>query len=213
MYNPLPSASLITALLLATLIVLFFIHANYKKYMLFSTLNEFLMFIKMIINKKMTNCAGKKIIISYLFITSVGFIYVIVISVYARFWWGGMKGGLYSYDENQSLDLDIQEIFIGVFMALIFVLIIRLIYEFIVIPIAVSNRQTQVYQQNVSMQQINQQPVQPTNINGLNNVPTIQTGQQFGQAPIAPESQFKFCSQCGTRYDVAEDKCPNCGMK
>lgn len=181
LYNPLPSIALISALLITTLIVFSFIHTNYKKYTLFSTLNEMLMFRKMLFNKKMAYYAGKKIIISHLFIASTVFIYLIVI--------------------NNSIYIG--DLFAAAVMGLIFVLIIRLIYEFVVIPIVVNNGQAQAYQQNVYMQQ--------TNINGLDNISPVQTTQK--QESIAPENQFKFCSQCGTRYDMTKDNCPNCGMK
>lgn len=112
-------------------------------------------------------------------------------------------------------DIDILNIFQYVFIVIICVLIIRLIYEFIVIPISVSNSRVQVYQQNVYAGQANQNiPYTQQNY----TMPQNQTAsyvqpQQPEQGSIAPESQFKFCSQCGTRYDAVEDNCPNCGMK
>lgn len=103
---------------------------------------------------------------------------------------------------SDSIDIGTNVFLIAIFVVV--VLIIRLIYELIIIPIAIDSKQKQIYQQNIYAQQVNQSPL---------NTPYTQQPIQPEQVSTAPETQFKFCSQCGTRYDAAKNNCPNCGMK
>lgn len=218
-----------TIILSIIIIVLLFFHVNYKKNTLLTTLNELFMFKKLLLNKKVANCAGKKIIISHLLFVSFAFLNTVVGKIYVSVClYGTSQGMLESIGSEIYTTTDvIQDIFIGFIQAVILVLIIRLIYEFIVIPIALNNNRANMYQQNIYMQQAYQQsvntpykqqdyavpPNQMTNISGSDNASPIQAEQQSNQTSTSPEIHFKFCSQCGTRYDATEDNCPNCGMK
>lgn len=217
--------TLTTAVLLTILIMFLFFHVNYKKYKLFSTVNEIFMFKKMLFNKKYSNCVGKKIIISHLIFVSVSFIYTVIVAVYKS---------VFTYGEAEiiSMHLDssvtytymdcIKEILVALLIFIICGFIIRLIYEFIVVSIAVTNSQTQIYQQNVYRQseppqQLNtpytqQNHTMPSNQVTNSNRPDDADITATGQGLTASEAQFKFCSQCGTRYNDTDDKCPNCGM-
>lgn len=217
-----------TAILSTLLIMLLFFHVNYKKNSLFTTLNELFMFQKMLFNKKVSNCAGKKIIISHLLFVSFVFIYLVTEALYLSLYQLGIHqttSTMFStmYPEYYTGDSIVSEriasIFITFILAVIFVLIIRLIYEFIVIPIALNNKRANMYQQNVYMQQVYQQPVntpytQQDYAVPPNQVTNISSSEQQSELTSASsEIQFKFCSQCGTRYDASKDNCPNCGMK
>lgn len=191
------------------LIMLLFFHVNYKKNTLLTTLNELFMFKKLLLNKKVANCAGKKIIISHLLFVSFAFLNTVVGKIYVSIClYGTSQGMLESIGSEIYTTTDvIQDIFIGFIQAVILVLIIRLIYEFIVIPIVLNNNQANMYHQNIYMQQTYQQPI------SMPYTQQEQVEQQSNQTSTSPEIHFKFCSQCGTQYDATEDNCPNCGMK
>lgn len=192
--NMLNLVSYTTTISSIILIMLLFFHVNYKKNTLLTTLNELFMFKKLLLNKKVSNCAGKRIIISHLLFASFTFLNTVVSKIYVSVCLYGTSQGILDsmgYEIYTTTDV-ITDISIGFIQAVILVLIVRLIYEFIVIPIALNNNRANMYQQNVYMQQVYQQPE---------------------KASTASEIQFKFCSQCGTRYDAAKDNCPNCGMK
>lgn len=245
----------ILVLLFATIIAFLFIHKNYKKYSLLSTLNEILMFRKMLFNKKVTGYeAGEKIVVSHFWLICVQLAFAILMGIcYAGFDDGGQYGyetcrmrvndtfdsligydgwenelpepyyselkGLFrdDYDTNNVIDIGEQISFIV--EVIVTVLIVRLIYELIVIPIAINNKQKQMPQQSIYAQQANQPPLNTSytqandEVAQNQNVTYTQQATQPEQMPTEPETQFIFCSQCGTRYNAAEVNCPNCGMK
>ena len=92
------------------------------------------------------------------------------------------------------------------------VLIIRVIYEFIVLPYCHSLLIQQYYAQNMNMQpnmqnnQVIQNPVSSTT-----EVPLSTPTYNQTNIPIHNGQQYKFCSQCGTKYDISATNCPNCG--
>lgn len=232
---------MILSLLLTTIAVFLFIHMNYKKYSLLFSLNEILMFRKMLFNRKVEGYhAGKKIVISFFCIIC----YYLMDLLFVGMDNVSIENGVGMGYEMCLLDID--NIFLDkygikftsqlplkipsdndsiiwnahyIVAYIVVVLIIRLIYELIIIPIAMNSKQKQTYQQGVYSQQINQSPLNTpysqTNyeVPQNQNVTYIQQAIQPEQSPIASETQFKFCSQCGTRYDATEDNCPNCGMK
>lgn len=178
----------------AIILAFVFIHLNYKKYPVFSTLNEIMLFKKMIFNKKFQNCAGKKTTVSFfvIILTIINFIYTLIILY---------TSGLEDF-EDVSFSVIIGN---AVLLPIILLLITRLIYEFVIIPIAVSNNGTTNQQQITYVQQQNY--VVPNQVNVDNQ------SQQAVQNPVTSDIQFKFCSQCGTRYNASDGKCPNCGMQ
>lgn len=182
---------LILIALIATFLSFIFVHMNYRKYAVFTMINELLTFKKMIFNKKKANCAGKK--------TTVSFFFLINILIF-----------LYSPDIF-DLEDNFLEIAGSIFAIIILILILRLIYEFVVIPISVSNHGTaNAYQQNTYMQM--QPPLQQNYSVTQNEINIHNQPQQISTNQIPTETSFQFCSQCGTRYNASESKCPNCGM-
>ena len=248
----------ILALLFATIIAFLFIHKNYKKYALLSTLNEILMFRKMLFNKKAVGYkAGKKIVVSHFWLICFLLIFVILRGIEGA---GSESGYQYGYalcqldlhtafdvtlgydgwedeliesagsyasslwkellkDNNPDFTIDIGEQISAIAAGIVTVLIVRLIYELIVIPIAINNKQKQMPQQSIYAQQANQPPLNTSytqandEVAQNQNVTYTQQATQPEQMPTEPETQFIFCSQCGTRYNAAEVNCPNCGMK
>lgn len=265
----------ILALLFATIIAFLFIHKNYKKYALLSTLNEILMFRKMLFNKKAVGYeAGKKIVVSHFWLICFPLILVILMGIevagsesgYQRGYalcqsdlhtafeltlgFDGGEDDLYEpyeldelmdalideliessgpygsilwkkllKDNNPDFTIDIGEQISAITAGIVTVLIVRLIYELIVIPIAINNKQKQMPQQSIYAQQANQPPLNTSytqandEVAQNQNVTYTQQATQPEQMPTEPETQFIFCSQCGTRYNAAEVNCPNCGMK
>lgn len=111
------------------------------------------------------------------------------------------------YAESYSIDMgDVLELIGVLFVGIgIWWLILRLVFEFIVIPIAQRPRVPVQYQNQV------QQPIQQMSV----TTPNIQIiPQDLGATNIAAETQtFVFCSQCGTKYNASAENCPKCGMK
>lgn len=192
---------MIGLILSATIPTFLFIHFNYKKYSILSIMNEFMMFKKMLFNKRSSNCSGKKIVLSFFFLTvslmSLAYRLLYVLIVY----YAGNLIGIMWY-------------ILFVFLILLFIiLILRLVYELVVIPISkyinkynasstvVSPDDSTQYYQNISNEQLNYK------MNERNQP------QQSAEIPISIETQNIFCSQCGTCYSISDEKCPNCGMK
>lgn len=172
-----------------------FIHINYKKYPVFTALNDMMMFKKMLFNKKMENCAGKKTTLSFFFLTFCTiFLFNDIVALYFL---------AISANERSATSFSLK--LLVIIMPFVQILVTRLIYEFVIIPIAISNNGTTNQQQITYVQQQNY--VVPNQVNVDNQ------SQQAVQNPVTPDNQFKFCSQCGTRYNASDGKCPNCGMQ
>lgn len=111
------------------------------------------------------------------------------------------------YAQSFSTDMGDDLISIGIWFVIIGLwwLILRLVFEFIVIPIAQRPRVPVQYQNQM------QQPIQQMSV----TTPNIQIKpQDLGATNIAVETQaFVFCSQCGTKYNASAENCPKCGMK
>lgn len=93
-------------------------------------------------------------------------------------------------------------------------MIIRLIYEFLIIPYLYKKQIYQSQPQNINVQpyiqhnQFTQQPTHNMQQQSINNTNIIND-----QTISTPEEQsFKFCSQCGTKYNITDETCPNCGL-
>lgn len=177
-----------TEIIPAMILSFAFIHINYKKYSLISRLNEVMLFKKMIFNKKLGIRVGKKITVSYFFLNAffICGIYNVLL--------------LFCIEE---------ETFTPEFLMFFLVFpITRLIYEFIVIPISISNNAAANYSQNTYVQSPLQQDYAASRQTNTNN-----QSQQNAQDSLSIGDEFKFCSQCGTRYNASDSKCPNCGMQ
>lgn len=163
---------------ITALFTLLFIHAHYQKYSLFSFLDNFLQFRIMLFKKELANQANKGTII----------IYVALCSYICSYFLEYALADIYNRYYNSILGY-----FIGL---LVFLFILRLIYEFIVIPCTVKNRPTHMSytQQGYSSQETGNMPQQP-------------------HMPGSIDPAFKFCSQCGTKYNATDAHCPKCGMQ
>lgn len=197
--------AIIIFIILPTIIpTFFFIHFNYKKYSIFSTLNDFIMFKKMVFNKRCANCSGKKITLSYFFLIAFSIIYLYLCM---------LDDFIYDYDDFDVFDnvySDLMSLIFLIVFFIIFMLILRLVYEFIVIPISIFvYEKTNMYQQNAYAQS----SLQQYHVVAQSGKNAYSQSQQPTNNPISTESQFRFCTQCGTRYNESNGKCPNCGMK
>lgn len=175
-----------------------FIHAHYQKYSLFSFLDDFLQFRIMLFKKELTNQANKGTIISYVALCSYICIYLLE-EVFADIY-----RSYYGYILGDWISL------------LVFLFILRLIYEFIVIPRTVNksvlNKNT--LNKRPTQMSYNTQQGYTVHYSSYQNQETgnIQPQQQ-PSVPGSIDPAFKFCSQCGTKYNVTDDHCPNCGMQ
>lgn len=170
-------------------VALIFYHINIKSINFLSKCAEWCLF-KRGFNKKMYNSVNAKIALVYVALVVEGYLFLImfyILSYVSTIDYNDFYVELFGADTMEQ-----ENLFSYIFAFVIFTLGLRLIFEFIIIPIYMSNKQPQIYQTNVY---------------------TAQTEQQSGQTSITSETQIKFCSQCGTRYDAAKDNCPNCGMK
>lgn len=176
-------------ILLPTTLSFVFIHMNYKKYPVITKLNEIMLFKKMLFNKKIDNCAGEKTTVSFFFLI-VGYTFFIIVGI------------LYALLDSAGID-------VGALLISLFIYpIIRLIYEYVVIPNTMSNNETVNYSQNAYVQH----PLQQSNVTSYQTDINTQS-QQTVQNPLPTDNQFKFCSQCGTCYNASDNNCPNCGMQ
>lgn len=159
------------------LFTLLFIHAHYQKYSLFLFMDDFMQFHVMLFNKKLVNRANKGTIISYVALCSFIFSYLFYCYIGALL------------DEYDNIVGSIK-------VVLVFLLIVRLIYEFVVIPLTLYNQPTHMSytQQGYSSQEAGNMPQQP-------------------HMPGSIDPAFKFCSQCGTKYNATDAHCPKCGMQ
>lgn len=169
------------------ILTLLFNYSNFKKSNFLTAINDFLLFKKYLFNKKMSVAVNKVIVLTYFFLFAALFISFSDCTLYSMYF--------------PDYEMDIEKIFAFLLLAFIYllvVLVIRLIYEFLIIPIW--------YQQKV--QNVNVPYVQQP----INNAPMNNTVVQ-NQMPIngAVNTEYKFCSQCGTRYSITESNCPNCG--
>ncbi len=180
------------------LFTLLFIHAHYQKYSLFSFLDDFLQFRVMLFKKELANQANKSTIISYIALCS----YICSIAL-----------------ENTLADIyrcyyDL--ILFYLIATFLFLFILRLIYEFIVIPCTVNksvlNKNT--LNKRPTQMSYNTQQGYTVHYSSFQNqeAGNIQPQQQ-PSVPGSIDPAFKFCSQCGTKYNVTDDHCPNCGMQ
>lgn len=175
-----------------------FIHAHYQKYSLFSFLDDFLQFRIMLFKKELTNQANKGTIISYVALCSYICIYLLE-EVFADIY-----RSYYGYILGDWISL------------LVFLFILRLIYEFIVIPCTVNksvlNKNT--LNKRPTQMSYNTQQGYTVHYSSYQNqeAGNIQPQQQ-PSVPGSIDPAFKFCSQCGTKYNVTDDHCPNCGMQ
>ena len=193
-------ATIIVDIPIAALFTFLFIHAHYQKYSPFSFVDNFLQFRVMLFNKKLGSQANKGTIISYVALCSF------ICSGFCR---------LLSTDAS-GYDL----ILFDWIALLVFLFILRLIYEFIVIPCTVNksvlNKNT--LNKRPTQMSYNTQQGYTVHYSSYQNqeAGNIQPQQQPQQQPSVPGSidpAFKFCSQCGTKYNVTDDHCPNCGMQ
>lgn len=169
------------------ILTLLFYYSNFKKSNFLTAINDFLLFKKYLFNKKMSVAVNKVIVLTYFFIFAAVFISFSDCTMYSMFF--------------DKYGIGITEIFVFLFLMLIYllvVLVIRLIYEFLVIPMWYQHKM-----QNVNMPYVQQ----PINNAPMNNV-VVQN-----QMPVSGNmnAEYKFCSQCGTRYSITESNCPNCG--
>ena len=182
---------------------LVFVHCHYKKYNLFTSLNDYLLFKKMLFNKKINYQPSNKSIISHTFF----FLFFLYLSLLTFF---NIALEIVEDDGIVFTFLFLVMVFIGLFI--LPVLIIRVIYEFIVLPYCHSLLIQQYYAQNMNMQpnmqnnQVIQNPVSSTT-----EVPLSTPTYNQTNIPIHNGQQYKFCSQCGTKYDISATNCPNCG--
>lgn len=163
-------------ILVPVIAMLFFVHFNFKPNKLLTTVNEYLLFRKYFFNKKINVPVNKKVACSFFYFFTVAFICV----PNHAFW----QDLVYWSHWNSISD------FIGYILTfLILLLIIRLIYEFLIIPYLYKRSIQNTYQKNISYMD---NPIYQGTANNM-------------------ASDFKFCSQCGTRYPVNDTVCPKCG--
>lgn len=182
--------------LISTLI---FTHCHYKKNKFFSFLDDYLLFKRLLFNKKINYQTSNKVIISHLFFF-LFFLYFSILYV--------AVDSMYFENIGELLLIAIMSIIIFLFVPS---LIIRLIYEFLVLPYFHGIQIQQYYAQNMNIQpnMQNNQVMQPaSNVTEtiINTSNTNETNES-----VSNEQQFKFCSQCGTRYDINATTCPKCG--
>ncbi|MBD5549143.1 MAG: hypothetical protein HDQ97_17445 [Lachnospiraceae bacterium] len=190
---------LVTPLCTSIIITFVFIHCHFKRYEFIVKLNDYLLFKKNLFNKKQYYPAENKAVISFFFLTCI-------------------KIALFMMTCHLQIEVEKPTFFPDILWVILFLGIIgiieRLIYEFLVIPHSYKKKIYESQLQNINAQpyiqntQFAQQPIQniqqpsPTN-NVIINNQTIS---------IPEEQQFKFCSQCGTKYNVTDETCPNCGL-
>lgn len=154
-----------------------FTHAFVKKNHYVSIIGDYLTFRKFFFNKKWAiQPLDSKVIISFNAIISflfsfLGVLYIFAISI-----------------ENELGDELLPQLLKVVFVILLIIVVVRLVYEFIIIPVFCTSRQPQ-YTMYYS---------KPTNTN-------IKQSQSNGG--------IIFCSQCGTCYNATENNCPSCGKR
>lgn len=189
-----------TPLCVSLIITLIFIHCHFKKYEFLSKINDYLLFKKNFFNKKHYFPVENKTVISFFFLTGMDIV-LFIMTCHVNI----IHIGSILFD-------NILSIFIFLF---IIEIIIRLIYEFLIIPhlykkqvyqSQVQDISTQLYMQNT---QFTQQPVHDMQQQSVNNANIMNNQTIFA----SEEQSFKFCSQCGTRYDATKNTCPNCGLK
>ena len=157
-------------------------HVFVKKIHFMSLVGDYLVFRKFFLNKKqeLQPQVGSKVVISFNAIIS--FLFSLSSMMYVS--------ALAVMDElgNESVNEVFLRLLKVMFVMLLIMVAVRLVYEFVVIPIFCTSGQPQYYMHNN----------QPMNTNmGL--------PQNNGE--------FKFCTQCGTRYHVTESICPKCGKR
>lgn len=152
-------------------------HAFVKKIYFVSVVGDYLVFRKFFFNKKRTvQPLGSKVIISFYAIISLLFCLLGVLYIFAL-----------SLENELGNEL-LPQLLKVVFVILLIIVVVRLAYEFIIIPIFCTSGQpknTMYYNQPISTNMI-----QPQSNGGL-----------------------IFCSQCGIRYNATASNCPNCGRK
>lgn len=164
------------------ILMFLFVHFNFKSNKLLTTINEYLLFKKYLFNKKLNVVASKKTACSFFYFFSVA-----VFSVPNHGYWRDLvfwnELHYWSSDGNGTKDF-----FEYILIFLVLLIIIRLIYEFLIIPYLYNRSIQNSYQKNM-----------PYANNIINN------------EKANMNADFKFCSQCGTRYSINDTVCPKCG--
>lgn len=155
-------------ILMPAILMLFFIHFNFKRIKLLTTINEYLLFKKYLFNRKINIIVSKKTTCSFFYFFSIAVIIMPSLIIWYAVEWES------SYDWEATL------------CYLVLLLIIRLLYEFLIIPYLYKRSTQNTYQENVPY----------TNAAYKNDM----------------TMNFKFCSQCGARYPKNDSVCPKCGQ-
>ncbi|MBD5502669.1 MAG: hypothetical protein HDR09_02635 [Lachnospiraceae bacterium] len=189
---------LVTPLCTSIIITLVFIHCHFKKYGLLSKLDDYLLFKKNVFSRKHYFPVENKIVISFFFLTAMNIVFFIV--------------GCYV---NMIDTMQIDVILFGFGFFSILEIIERVIYEFIVVPHSYKKKIYESQLQNINAQpyiqntQFAKQPIQDIQQSSATNNEII--NNQI--TSTSEEQQFKFCSQCGTKYNITDEKCPKCGLQ
>ena len=199
---------IVYVVLFGILTTFLFSHSHYKRNTFIQKIDDILMFKKMLMNKTINNIKPGVAKANFFLFISITYyqIGVVITEIYKG---NGLIESLFS-------------VLIG---WLVFSFILRIIFEFIVIPL--SSGSNSIPSPNMYMQNFPNQ-YQPNNFaNTQPNTTYMQQPQQntynstqpqtidpnTGTVPFLNETNFGFCSQCGTRYNLADGTCPNCGMQ
>lgn len=163
-------------ILMPAILMLFFIHFNFKRIKLLTTINEYLLFKKYLFNRKINVAISKKTACSFFYFFSI----TVIIAPSFCIW------HLVEWDIWEDM-FSFRVLLTVIFFLVLLLLIIRLLYEFLIIPYLYKRSTQNTYQENVPY----------TNAAYKNDNMTM---------------NFKFCSQCGTRYPKNDSVCPKCGQ-
>lgn len=156
-------------ILMPAILMLFYIHFNFRRIKLLTTINEYLLFKKYLFNRKINVPVSKKTACSFFY-----FFCIAVIIMPSFYIWEAVEWESF-FDWEDT------------FFYLVLLFIIRLLYEFLIIPYLYKRSTQNTYQENVPYK----------NAAYENDNMTM---------------NFKFCSQCGTRYPKNDSVCPKCGQ-
>jgi len=192
------------AILLAMLTTCFFTHSQYKKNNHVQKIMDILTFKKMIFNKTIYNISPKVVKINFILFMSF------------TIFWG--QDGFWPLYEPMSITHYFGMLLRSIIFWSISVFILRLIFELIVIPLCTENNNAtsqNIYLQNfpAQYQTTNFSNMQPSQQNMCNLTQTQNIVTDNSTNPLHSETEYTFCSQCGTRYNITDGKCPNCGMQ